>query len=162
MARQDTSLESEGAEFLVLGNLLIEGISAYKTYTNQQGYDLLATDPTSGRIAKIQVKSRWGTNAGSCLIRNFDFDFVALARLNRGFVGRKKELLGGKRAPEFFILPVAEAKKRTPNDGWGKLRIKKGELEEFQDRWDLISQFLKRKQRTSKNTAAKLPSPKES
>ena len=28
--RQNTKLESEGAEFLVLGNLLIEGISTYK------------------------------------------------------------------------------------------------------------------------------------
>ncbi len=32
MTRQDTRLQAEGAEFLVLGNLLIEGVQAYKTY----------------------------------------------------------------------------------------------------------------------------------
>ena len=32
MPRQDTTLESEGAEFLVLGQLLIEGIPAYEAY----------------------------------------------------------------------------------------------------------------------------------
>lgn len=31
MPRMDTRLESEGAEFLVLGNLLIQGIATYKT-----------------------------------------------------------------------------------------------------------------------------------
>jgi hypothetical protein len=31
MARLDTSLEAAGAEFLVLGHLLIEGIQAFKS-----------------------------------------------------------------------------------------------------------------------------------
>jgi hypothetical protein len=34
MARLNTSLQSTGAEFLVLGNLLINGIQAYKAYVN--------------------------------------------------------------------------------------------------------------------------------
>src|SRR5215831_5995295 len=34
MARLDSSLESAGAEFLVLGHLLIAGIQAFKAYTN--------------------------------------------------------------------------------------------------------------------------------
>ena len=36
MPRLDTSFESSGAEFLVLGHLLIEGIQAFKAYTNFQ------------------------------------------------------------------------------------------------------------------------------
>jgi len=59
MPRQDTKLESEGAEFLVLGQLLIHRIAAYKTYTNMPGYDLVATHPEKNTSAKIQVKSRW-------------------------------------------------------------------------------------------------------
>jgi hypothetical protein len=35
--RLDTRLESEGAEFLVLGNLLIAGIEATKAYRNLKG-----------------------------------------------------------------------------------------------------------------------------
>lgn len=42
--RQDTKLESQGAEFLVLGHLLIAGISACKAYVNFSGYDLTADE----------------------------------------------------------------------------------------------------------------------
>ena len=41
MPRQSTKLESEGAEFLVLGYLLVEGLQAYKMYVNMPGYDVL-------------------------------------------------------------------------------------------------------------------------
>ena len=44
MARQNTQLESAGAEFLVLGNLLIEGIPALKSFTIMKGYDLFAVN----------------------------------------------------------------------------------------------------------------------
>ena len=43
MTRQNTELESEGAEFLVLGHLLYDRIPSYKAYTNMPGYDLVAT-----------------------------------------------------------------------------------------------------------------------
>ena len=39
MIIRNTRLESEGAEFLVLGQLLLRGIPAYKTCTNMAGYE---------------------------------------------------------------------------------------------------------------------------
>ena len=42
--RQDTMLESEGAEFLVLGNLLLAGINAFKAYVNFPGYARLQSN----------------------------------------------------------------------------------------------------------------------
>jgi hypothetical protein len=45
MPRQNTRLEAEGAEFLVLGHLLVEGLQAYKMYTNMPGYDVLVVNP---------------------------------------------------------------------------------------------------------------------
>jgi hypothetical protein len=45
MPRLDSSLEAIGAEFLVLGQLLIQGIQCYKSYVNHPGYDLIATNP---------------------------------------------------------------------------------------------------------------------
>jgi hypothetical protein len=42
MPRQDTNPETEAAEFLVLGQLLLERILAHKAYTNFPGYDLVA------------------------------------------------------------------------------------------------------------------------
>ena len=49
MVRLDTSLESAGAEFLVLGHLLIEGIQAFKVYTTFPGYDIIATHSKKNR-----------------------------------------------------------------------------------------------------------------
>lgn len=150
MLRQDTTLESEGAEFLVLGQLLIEGIPTFKAYRNQKGYDLVATSNDTGRSARIQVKSRWATNAGQHLIRDFNFDFVVLVRLNRGFGGKKRHLEGGKLAPEFFVIPLETAKSVTKSYGWGKVMMSKAELIPFQDRWDLVGDFL---QSTGRGTA---------
>ena len=57
--RHNRKLESEGAEFLVLVNLLIEEVSCFNAYVNFLGYDLVATNPATSRIARIQVRSRW-------------------------------------------------------------------------------------------------------
>src|SRR5690348_17990101 len=85
-ARQNTKLESEGAEFLVLGNLLIVGISCFKAYVNFPGYDLVAINPEKSKSARIQVKSRWATNYDKSFpIKNFECDFVVHVALNRGF-----------------------------------------------------------------------------
>jgi hypothetical protein len=76
-SRLDTSLESAGAEFLVLGSLLVEGVEAHKLYTNFPGYDIMAVDPKKNTSCKIQVKSRWATDFdGGFPICNFDCDFV--------------------------------------------------------------------------------------
>lgn len=56
--RLDSRLEAEGAEFLVLGHLLLAGIQAHKAYTRYPGYDLIASNPAARRLCKIQVKSR--------------------------------------------------------------------------------------------------------
>ena len=52
--RRNTKLEAEGAEFLVLGNLLLNQISTFKAYTNFPGYDLIATNAESNTAARVQ------------------------------------------------------------------------------------------------------------
>src|SRR5690606_34596974 len=52
--RLNSRLEAEGAEFLVLANLLIEGIYTTKAYTRYPGYDLVAADPNNGTSCRIQ------------------------------------------------------------------------------------------------------------
>lgn len=140
MARLDTRLESEGAEFLVLGNLLLERISTYKTYTNMPGYDLVATNPEKNTSAKIQVKSRWRTNAPGFLISNFNCDFVVFCRLNRG----NKAGNGTVQPPEYFIIPVEIVKTAPRSQSWGKILLRDiPNVEQYADRWDLIREFLK-------------------
>jgi hypothetical protein len=143
MARQNTRLEAEGAEFLVLGQLLIEGIPAYKTYTNLRGYDVVATWPETNRSARIHVKSRWATDAGAFLIKNFDCDFVVLVRLNRGYrySGTAERSLA-QDEPEYYVLSVADARAVTTTKGWGKIFWRKEAFEVHRRRWDIIRKFL--------------------
>jgi len=137
--RQDTKLEAEGAEFLVLGQLLLQRIPTYKTYTNMPGYDLVATNPDTNRSARIQVKSRWRTGAPFFLIKNFECEFVVAVRLNRGRKGG-----GGRvRPPEYFVLPVETVKSVRRPGTWSKVVFRDiADLETYQDNWSLIADFL--------------------
>src|SRR5881394_1579183 len=83
--RINTRLESEAAEFLVLGYLLLNRISAFKAYVNFPGYDLIATNAETNMSARIQVKSRYSSDWNGFIINNFECDFVALVGLNRGY-----------------------------------------------------------------------------
>lgn len=147
MPRLDTSLESTGAEFLVLGHLLAEGIQAYKAYTNFPGYDITATNPDKNRSCRIQVKSRWATDFdGGFPIKNFDCDFVVLAALNRGFRGSKRKLSSdsGRRVPQLYVFPVDIVKAaQDPRSGWGKVFLKNMKSpEEYIENWGLVKSFL--------------------
>jgi hypothetical protein len=144
MPRQDTRLESEGAEFLVLGQLLIEGIPAYKTYTNLRGYDLVATWPETNRSDRIQVKSRWATDANAFLIKKIECDFLVLVRLNRAY----KYSSAAKRAlaaedPEYYILSAQDARALITVGGWSKIVWDKEKFKPHRRRWTIIRDFLK-------------------
>jgi hypothetical protein len=146
--RQNTKLESEGAEFLVMGNLLIEGIFCYKAYVNFPGYDLIAINPASPQIARIQVKSRWATDYDKSFpIKNFNCDFVVHVALNRGyrFSKRGKAEGSGKKSPEFYVLPVSAVKAaQNTDDKWGKVTITNiPHIAKYKDNWDLIASSLK-------------------
>ena len=119
--RLDTRLKSEGAEFLVLGQLLIAGIEATKADRNFEGFDLYASNPAAGKTCRIQLKSRWATDYdGGFPIKNLSSDFVVVA-LNRGYRYRRKtgSSENGVRAPEFFVFPtpVVEAAKDPKSNG---------------------------------------------
>lgn len=146
--RQDTKLESEGAEFLVLGHLLIEGVSCYKAYVNFRGYDLVATNAATSRVAKIQVKSRWATDYDKSFpIKNYDCDFVVHVALNRGFRFGRKGKAGdlGVREPEFYVFPTDVIKQaRNPKSKWGKTNIRNvPDFEKYRSNWKLVADFLK-------------------
>ena len=141
MPRRNTQLESEGAEFLVVGELLIRGVLAYKNYSKMPGYDIVATNPDTNRSARISVKSRWATNANSFIIKNFDCDFVVVAKLNRGIKSGDGKIL----RPEFFVLPVDVVRNAPRSKGFNKMTF--GSIHNFRaygERWDTISKFLSR------------------
>lgn len=139
MPRLDTQLESQAAEFLVVGRLLLERISAYKTYTNMPVYDLVATHPERGTSARIQVKSRWRSRAPGFPLKNCDSDFVGFCRLNRG--NRKGTI--SVTEPEFYVFPTKVCRRVRGNDSWYKVVIRniRG-VERYRDAWHLIGEFL--------------------
>jgi len=137
----ETGATLEGAEFLVLGTLLLERIPTYKTYTNMPGYDLVATNAERHRSARIQVKSRWGTGTSSFPIKSFDCDFIVFARLNRG----NKAGTAIVRDPEFFVFPVRLLRSLPRSPGWGKVAVTGVKnWKAYKSRWDLIRAFLAR------------------
>ena len=145
--RQNTKLEAEGAEFLVLGHLLTEGIACFKAYTNFPGYDLIAVNPQTGKAAKLQVKSRWATDYDrSFPMKNFHCDFVILAALNRGYRFRKKPTAtdSGRRPPQFYVFPVGIVKvAQNVGDKWGKVTITNiPNHQTYEDNWAQIATFL--------------------
>lgn len=144
--RLDSKLESEGAEFLVLGLLLVEGIQAMKAYTRFPGYDLLAFNPDSGRQCRIQVKSRWATNYDRAfLMKNFDSDIVVHVALNRGYRGNPRIRPGaGRDAPVVYVIPVEVARAALdPKSSWGKVHLRNiPDVESYVDNWSIVREFL--------------------
>jgi hypothetical protein len=141
VARDDTTLEAAGAEHLVVGRLLIDGLQAFRAYANQAGYDLLVIDPKTKRSVKVQVKSRVASDSGSFKIKNFDFDYVVFVRLNRGTkLSRKEGRRDGVVEPEFYVVPREKILANMKN---GIARIAKGWLtDEFRDDWDSLKKEL--------------------
>lgn len=142
--RRNTQTESEGAEFLVLGELLIRGILSYKAYTKMAGYDLIAVNPKKNKSVSIQVKSRFNTNWDGFIINNFDSDFVVFTTLNRGYSKPKKNGETGIKPVEYYIFPTDYVKKiRDEDNSWGKItKSRMVGYKEYQDRWDLIQNHL--------------------
>ena len=147
LKRLDSHIEAEGAEFLVLGHLLVEGIPAYKTYTRMPGYDLVAVNPEKHRSVRIQVKSRWATDySRTFLMRNFDCDFVVFVELNRGYrYARKKAgTTGGVKPPSLYVLPTSAVEAaRSLTSKWGKIAVRSiADFGSNLENWNLIRAAL--------------------
>ena len=139
MQRLNTRLESEGAEFLVLGKLLLQRIPKYKTYTNMPGYDLVATNPEKNTSARIQVKSRWETGSSGFPLSNFKCDFVVAVFLNRGSRTRKKSIGD----PAFYVFPISIFIDLPRSETWNKVYLRYvDDAESYRNNWSLISEFL--------------------
>ena len=142
--RRNTKLESEGAEFLVLGMLLLEKITTFKAYVNYPGYDLIAVNADKNTSARIQVKSRYQTDWDGFIIKNFDCDFVVFVTLNRGYPKPKKNGDNGIKDPDFYILPISYVLEvRDPDNDWGKItKNRLIDLNQYENRWDMIRDFI--------------------
>lgn len=149
MARLNTKLQSTGAEFLVLGNLLINGIQAYKCYENYPGYDLISVNYNGQKSCRIQVKSRYATDHGGGFpIKNFECDIVVFAALNRGVRYAKNKVISDENSgvlePVFYIFPVEIIKAAIKETAtWSKVYLRDiSDADNYQQNWSIISNFL--------------------
>ena len=69
--RKDSKLTQEGAEKLIVSNLLIRDIECYQAYSNQKSYDLIAISKNGKKTARIEVKSRLNKHAQKITGSNF-------------------------------------------------------------------------------------------
>ena len=144
------TMYSEGAEFLVLGELLIRGVHATKSYTGFTGWDVLAANPRTGKTARIQVKARLATDFdGGFPIKNVDSDFVVLVALNRGYRYQKKNRKdSGVKPVQYFVIPITSVKKAIKRGRtWGSmpkvhLQHLDTDKEDLEDNWKAIQKFL--------------------
>ena len=83
--RKDTKLASTGAEFIVMGRLLLNEIQTYKTYVNFEGYDLVSVNPQKNKSAKIQVKSKNFKNDLIPIGAKFRYVSSSLSNFKKGF-----------------------------------------------------------------------------
>ena len=142
--RRNTRLEAEGAEFLVVGWLLVNGIEAHKTYSKMPGYDLIAVSIDGNKSCRIQVKSRYQTGVGHFIIKNFDSDFVVIALLNRGYAKPRKNGETGIKDPQMYVVPTSVIREaQDPNDEWHKVSFSKiPDLSVYLNNWEIIREAL--------------------
>lgn len=141
-ARLNSRLEWQGAEFLVLAHLLIEGIEAYKPYVNHPAYDLVALNPNGKNLARISVKSRWATNrAGHFPLNSLDCDFVVHVALNRGERRRGNMIDDQVQAAQMYVLPIEVC--RRVRTGSNKINLYNiADFKQFEAAWSLIRDHL--------------------
>lgn len=103
-----------------------------------RGYDVLAFSTKRESMARISVKSRWSCDATGFIIRNFESDFVVVAKLNRAV--HKKY----RTAPEFYVIPTATVRASSRRSkGWGRINFRAiPGFDAYAGRWDLIRDFL--------------------
>ncbi len=63
--RFDSKYQENGAEFLIMSQLLLMGVPTFKMPFNHEGYDLVCVNPVTKRMVTIQVKSKNVTSSSN-------------------------------------------------------------------------------------------------
>ena len=148
-ADAESKQRTEGAEFLVLGNLLIRGVHANKAQTKYPGWDVFALNLDSNKPVRIQVKSKvWLENLTFSVINN-DFDFIALVRLNQiSQHAEPSETRVG--TPQYWIIPKEDLESEFTNlktkSPTSEVKFSLSQLPKipdfYENNWNLIIKFL--------------------
>ena len=149
--RNYSKFTQEGAEKLIVSNLLIRDIECYQAYENQQSYDLIAISKNGKKTARIEVKSRQNNYSKSISNSNFmqknpPYPDFYVSVFIKSFQNKEKVSPNDVKT-EVLILPknVVHSKKHTAVGEKGKYfypnRLK--DVNEYLDNYELITDFLK-------------------
>ena len=140
----DARLAAAGAEHLVLSQLMIRDIDAFKCERGRAGIDIIAVDLMCGTSVGIQVKSRYSSSATGFLIKEVASEFIIFVRLNRDRLNEEKSAL----APDCYVFPRAVIRKAHERGVMPKVHLRKiREVERYREAWFLISDALKQRTR---------------
>jgi hypothetical protein len=149
ITKDQLRMQSEGAEFLVLGQLLIRHINAAKAYTNFPDWDILAFDAKTNKQVKIQVKSRYASDSIGFMLKSMNLDFLVVAHLNMGIRYTKGARFKPESdIPQFWVIPKSEVEKAVSKvkkmNGVWNLSLNKfpNKALEFENAWHLIKDSL--------------------
>jgi len=129
---------SNGAEYLVMGNLMRRNILTYKAPEGNEGYDLICIHPdpryrpqeTELAQVRIQVKSRYATDCDRGFpIREQSldaFDFLIVVFLNIGkFYGKNDGSTGAEESEFYTLSPGFIKDNHDASSSWQKVKLKK-------------------------------------
>ena len=99
----------------------------------------------ANNLLEIQIKSRWAADAPHFLISKIECEFVVLVKLNRG--GRSSNVATAaphNQEPEYFVMTASEARHLLDDKdtGWGKIRLRRPELVDYRNRWEVVADAL--------------------
>ena len=149
--RLNTQLAASGAEFIVLGKLLLNEIEAYKTYVNFEGYDIVAVSPKNNKSCKIQIKSKNFKNSTSFYLNSDDknaTDFYIFCQTNIYEYINKVATFREDFEPKFFVINSNIVKKYKEKDNKNTdylLLSSIPNIESYKDNWQQIKKFLNSK-----------------
>lgn len=142
--RINTQLEQEGAEHLVIGNLLRFKVQSFLCPKNFENYDLIAVNPSNKKMKKIQVKSRLTKTASSFPLDKVGSDFIVFVKLNCASRIKGELLYKYDTEPEFYIFPTKLCEEYREKGGWHKVKVRDiPDYQSYKNKWKLISDNLK-------------------
>jgi|TARA_X000000368_G_C22906214_1_gene656383 hypothetical protein len=161
---------SEGAEHLVMGNLMKRNILTYKAPPMNEGYDLICIHPDPSIIqgsegitsqVRVQVKSRYASDCDKGFpikeekLDTFDFLIAVFLNIGNYYKGDKNGD-DGYGQTEFYTLSRDFIKNHhNPNSSWQKVRLKDvmDDIQQYRDEkgFELIASKLGISPLTRKN-----------
>ncbi len=148
--RNYSKFTQEGAEKLIVSNLLIRDIECYQAYENQKSYDLIAISKNGKKTARIEVKSRQNNHSRKITNSNFmqkspplpDFYVSVFIKSYKN----NKKVLPNDVETEVLVLPksIVHSKKNTAVGQKGKYFYpnKLQNIHQYLDNYELITKFL--------------------